>query len=115
MFLPLPAMVVAAPLMMGVADGVPSFDVNPTCRGAAPTSGAGGRGSDVCVRSELGARDQLAKEWAQFPSADRTRCVQLTTMTRIPSYVQVLTCLEMARDARQLEAPARRSTVGSGQ
>jgi hypothetical protein len=36
-------------------------------------------------------------------------------MTRMPSYVQVLTCLEMARDARQLESPARRSTSGSGQ
>jgi hypothetical protein len=114
MFLPLPAIAVAAPLIIGVAaDGVPSFDVNPTCRGAAATAGAGGRGSDVCVRAELGARDQLAKEWAQFPSADRTRCVELTNMTRMPSYVQVLTCLEMARDARQLDG--RRSTVGTGQ
>jgi hypothetical protein len=113
MFLPFPAIVVAAPLMIGVADGVPSFDVNPTCSGAAATAGAGGRGSDVCVRTELAARDQLAKDWAQFPAADRTRCVQLTSMTRMPSYVQVLTCLEMARDARQLDG--RRNTVGSGQ
>jgi hypothetical protein len=34
-------------------------------------------------------------------------------MTRMPSYVQVLTCLEMARDARQLN-PRERSTIGSG-
>jgi len=112
-FLPLPAAIVAAPLIIGVADGVPSFDVKPTCSGA--TAGDGGRGPDVCIRTELSTRDQLAKEWAQFPAADRTRCVQLTNMTHMPSYVQVLTCLEMARDARQLEAPARRSTVGSGQ
>jgi hypothetical protein len=115
MFLPLPAMLVATPLIIAAADSVPSFDVNPTCRGAASTAGGGGRGSDVCVRTELGARDQLARQWVQFPSADRTRCVQLTNMTHMPSYVQVLTCLEMARDARQLETSAQRSTVGSGQ
>jgi len=102
------------PLVIAAADQVPSFDVNPTCRGAAATAGAGGRGLDVCVRTELGARDQLAQEWSTFPPADRTRCIQLTNMTRMPSYVQVLTCLEMARDARTLENPRERSTVGQG-
>jgi hypothetical protein len=108
-------MLVVAPLVIAAADSVPSFDVNPTCRGATNTAGGGGRGSNVCIRTELGARDQLARQWAQFPSADRTRCVQLTNMTHMPSYVQVLTCLEMARDARQLETSTQRSTVGSGQ
>ena len=108
----LSVVLLAAPLIVAVTDQVPSFDVNPTCRGASATAGAGGRGSDVCVRGELSARDQLGREWAEFPEADRTRCVQLTNMTRMPSYVQVLTCLEMARDARQLNS-RERSTVGS--
>jgi hypothetical protein len=114
MFLSVSAMIVAAPLFVAVADQVPTFDVHPTCVGAAASAGAGGKGPDVCVKSELGARDELAKEWAAFPPGDRSRCVQLTNMTRMPSYVQVLTCLEMARDARKLGDPRERSTVGQG-
>jgi hypothetical protein len=112
MFPSLSVALLATPLIVAAADQVPSFDVNPTCRGADAAAGAGGRGSDVCVRSELGARDQLTQQWAQFPEADRTRCVSVTRMTAMPSYVQVLTCLEMARDSRQLN-PRERSTVGA--
>jgi hypothetical protein len=106
MFLPLPALVVAVPLL--VADQVPTFNVNPTCGG----NGRSGRGSDVCTKSEMAARDELAKQWTGFQAADRARCVQLATMSRMPSYVQVITCLEMAREARQLET-GQRSTTGA--
>ena len=109
----LSAIMLAAPLtFVATADQVPTFNVHPTCQGADATAGAGGRGSDGCIKSEQSARDDLAKQWAQFPQADRTRCVSLTTMTQLPSYVQVLTCLEMARDARQLNS-RERGTVGS--
>jgi len=114
MFPALSAMVVAAPLMVAVADQVPQFDLGPTCHGAAPAAGGGGHGSEVCIRSELSARDQLAKEWSSFPPADRNGCVQLTNMTHMPSYAQLITCLEMRRDARVLENPQQRSTVGQG-
>jgi len=107
------AMMVTAPLLIGVADRVPTFDVNPTCGTAETRTATGEPGADVCRKSEQAARDDLAKAWDQFPAADRTRCVQLATMTQMPSYVQVLTCLEMARDARQLEAPRQGGTVGS--
>ena len=106
--------VIATPLILAAApaaaDTVPTFNIHPTCDGA--SVGISG-GPDVCMRSEQSARDELANKWAAFPAADRTRCVQLTNMTHMPSYVQVITCLEMARDARQLRAPAERSTVGS--
>jgi hypothetical protein len=112
MFLPISVVGLALPLVIAVADPVPTFDINPTCRGAAANAGAGGKGEDTCTRSELTARDQLAQQWEQFQPADRNRCVTLTTMTRMPSYVQVITCLEMARDARALTG--RRETVGGG-
>ena len=109
----LSAMLLAAPLtFVAAANQVPTFDVHPTCQGADATAGAGGRGSDACVKSEQSARDDLVKQWAKFPEADRTRCVGLAGMTHMPSYVQVLTCLEMARDARQLST-RERGTVGS--
>jgi hypothetical protein len=108
---PISAVVLTLPLVVAAAAQVPSFDVNPTCAGAQATAGGGGKGTDVCTRSELAARDQLAQQWAQFQPADRNRCVALTTMTRMPSYVQVLTCLEMARDARTLTE--QRDTTGA--
>jgi hypothetical protein len=111
MMLPLPLASLAVALVIAAADQVPTFDINPTCSGATPTAGAGGKGTNVCERSELGARDQLAQQWAQFQPADRNRCVALTTMTRMPSYVQVLTCLEMARDSRALTQ--QRETTGA--
>ena len=114
MFPTLSAALVAVPLVVVAADQVPSFDLNPTCSGAIPSPVTGGRGTDVCKRSELGARDQLVREWSTFPAAERTRCVQLTNMTRMPSYVQVLTCLETARDTRGPVSPKERSTVGAG-
>ena len=114
MILRFPALLVAAPLLVAAADRVPTFDVGPTCQGATATAGAGGRGPDVCLKTELSARDQLAEQWDSFSAAERDRCVSLTTMTRMPSYVQVLVCLEMTRDARNLRAPSERATTGSG-
>jgi hypothetical protein len=114
MFLPLSLLLVAIPLASAVADPVPAFDLHPTCRGSAATAGGGGSGLDVCLHSERSARDKLAQEWSEFSAADRSRCIQLTHMTRMPSYVQVLTCLEMARDARAIAGARERGTVGMG-
>jgi hypothetical protein len=103
MFLPLPAVLVATPFIIGLAEQVPKFNLNAVCSTAMSE-----RGPEACIRSETAARDDLAKQWAQFPAADRARCVQLATMTKTGGYVQVLTCLEMARDARQLAPDQRR-------
>jgi hypothetical protein len=73
------------------------------CSSAAMSEG----GAEACIRSESAARDDLTKQWSQFPAADRARCAQLATMTKTGSYVQVLTCVEMAREARQLKAPGQ--------
>jgi hypothetical protein len=100
---------------MGAAqEQVPAIDVDATCRGTETTAAGFGRGPDVCRRTELDARDQLVAKWADFPGVDRRRCVQLATMTDIASYVQILTCLEMAQEARKLPDRRERSTVGSG-
>jgi hypothetical protein len=92
MFPPLPAALVAISFIIDAAEQVPKFDLRAVC---------GGENSGSCVTGETAARDQLAKQWAEFPAAERTRCVRLTTMSKMPSYVQVITCLEMTRDARR--------------
>jgi hypothetical protein len=56
---------------------------------------------DSCVNDEKSAREQLLKEWAQFPAADRTNCTQETEHFA-PSYVELLECLEMYRDVKTM-------------
>ena len=56
----------------------------------------------ACLKSENDARDKLAAGWASYPVADRGLCTQTATMRGTASYVELLTCLEMRRDARAL-------------
>jgi hypothetical protein len=55
---------------------------------------------DGCMRQEQDAADSLAKNWGTYPAEDRQRCVNKTGY--MPSYVEWLTCFEMARDVRQM-------------
>jgi len=95
MFPPLPSLLFITPFIIAVADGVPKFKLDAICGGT----------TEACINGETAARDTLAKQWAEFPPADRVRCVDLTVSSKMPSYVQVITCLELARNLRQLQAP----------
>jgi hypothetical protein len=82
-------------------DQVPQLDVGPSCRAAAERS----KSNDyikACVQDELRARDNMRKSWAEFKPADQSHCVQLSRMGGKGTYTELLTCLEMARDARKL-------------
>ena len=89
----------ASQLFIAVADVVPAFDVAPGCR-AAVTVMPGT--FDACMRDEQAARAQLASQWDGFASSDRATCTQNETVGGTPSYVELLSCLQMARDARRL-------------
>src|SRR5262245_66370090 len=65
MFLPFPAMLVAAPFVIGVADPVPKFNLDAGC------AAHGMRGSDDCLKSETAAREYRAKPRSQVPTAAR--------------------------------------------
>ena len=67
--------------------------------------GAGGNAAarDSCMREEENARAKLATEWTTFAPADRTSCTQLARLGGgLQSYVELLTCLEMAKIAKGL-------------
>jgi hypothetical protein len=51
---------------------------------------------DRCSRDEAAALEQLKNEWARFVAADKKTCVGETTTGGFASYVELLTCLEMA-------------------
>lgn len=111
--IPVPAMILAAQLAMPVADRVPHFNIEPTCKGAATASAAIRSDKGICLQKEMQARDELARQWTDFPGADRGRCVQSTAAGGIPSYVQLLTCLESAKLARELPKDDGLRTTGA--
>jgi hypothetical protein len=51
-------------------------------------------------------RQKLAGEWSTFTSSEKANCVAEETSVSLPSYTDLVTCLQMARDARQLNTPA---------
>jgi hypothetical protein len=91
------ALVFGSQLTVMVADKVPTLDVTSTCRAETVQTQVDAPG---CLKDEQEARDQLVKEWTQFVSADKATCVGLTETGGSASYIELLTCLEMARDAR---------------
>ena len=102
---PFAAVVLAPHLLIAAPSGVPTIDIQNTCKIAAGsmTIMAGSTiqsAIESCLRSEQGARDQLVKDWATYPAVDKARCVQVKVY--LPSYIEWLTCLEMERDVRAL-------------
>ena len=105
----MPAMLVTTlSLMIQVADTVPRYDVRATCRKAvALAGGSEGRSVENCMAGEDTARKDLEKEWAKVPAAERTQCIGTVAVSGSPSYVELLTCLEMMRDLRKHQEDER--------
>jgi len=82
------------------ADGVPALNVKPTCQHAGVAAVNPDQTLDICIQKEEAARDQLREGWASFPARDRTECSAAATIGP-PSYVDLLTCLEMRQHVRQ--------------
>ena len=93
------ALALGSPLIIEVAD-VPVYDVSPACRAAVTVM----PGSfEACMKDEQNARAQLAATWDRFAGPQRDNCVQTENNTGgPPSYVELLTCLQMAQDAQSL-------------
>jgi hypothetical protein len=95
-------------------ENVPKIDTDRMCRAAAAADAMSVReGSDACMQDEIAARDQLQREWKDFPPSDRAYCGRLSTMAGVGSYVQMLTCLEMEREVRILRQREQTGTTGS--
>ena len=74
---------------------IPRYNVEAMCR-AAPTLEAGARNTDQnCVRDETQAHTQLGQQWAGFDARRRDVCVKEASIGGPPSYVALLTCLQM--------------------
>ena len=83
-----------------MSDAVPRFNIEPSCKGGLDSPGLNER-YGRCISEENGARQKLESTWSNWPSADRAQCSDTARMGA-PSYVELLTCLEMQKDAREL-------------
>ena len=92
-------------LAMTVADGVPKFDVQKQCRADSVDTYDVGLNATIkiCVADEQEALSKLQAQWTEFQSYDRSQCVQEASIGDTRSYVELLTCLQAAKVARQLQ------------
>jgi hypothetical protein len=100
----------AGTMTIAVADSVPVLNVQPSCKAAADGIIGLKQDVDTCLKSEQNIHTQLTQQWSEFAAEDRTSCTRLTSMSGGGTYTELLTCLEMKRDARKL--PKETGTVG---
>ncbi len=97
---------------MLVADTVPKFNVEPSCRAVALGEAGVTRDVQSCLADENSAREELVKQWSQFSAADRARCTALAQMAGEPSYVQLFECLDLNREAAKERESEKQRTTG---
>jgi len=80
---------------IGTAQQLPHFDIEATCREAQPLGPEDRDPYQGCMKDEGIARSELQRQWTRFDAGNRDTCVEETGLGGYPSYVEVLTCLQM--------------------
>ena len=95
MLLHLPIVILATLSPVAVSDTVPKFDIVRECRFEGGSTDEFGR----CSQDEAAALEQLKANWVEFTGVDKSTCLSVAMVAGFASYVELLTCLEMAREA----------------
>jgi hypothetical protein len=67
------------------------------------------------MKEENDAQAKLKDKWKDFTARQHARCAGLVNMGGPPSYVELLTCLEMAEQARRIpDRDPLKGTAGMG-
>ena len=90
-----------APLTARAADVVPRFDVEKNCKAEIADTGGVGETLASCMNDEQQARKELSEHWGEYANDDKRACIGETTSAGMASYVELVTCLEMASDIRK--------------
>jgi hypothetical protein len=99
--MPFAAFVLGSSLITMAAD-VPTLKVEPSCKAAGAAGLMLGRTAESCMNDEKTAREDLVKTWSSFSADDRSHCLSMVSTGGGPSYVELLSCLEMSRDAKKI-------------
>ncbi len=109
MIIPLTTLAFLAQLTVTIADDVPRFNLEPVCHGIAQQGGLSlepnksvKQDYEICIKSEMAIRDQLVGQWSTFKPSDKANCIGESSAGGISSYTDLLTCLQMARDASKM-------------
>jgi hypothetical protein len=96
------------------SNGVPAFNVAPSCQEARAFAGDNKNlAYQSCMKDENDARAELQRKWTHFKQQDRSDCAAQGA-TPMPSYVEILTCLEMSDEAGTLYNPDGSARVKPG-
>ena len=85
----------ASGLFLTVADTVPVFDVEASCRASTRAADGTGERMAACKRDETVAREQLTGVWTLSKAATRDTCVGAQSQGS-KSYVALVTCMQIA-------------------
>jgi hypothetical protein len=84
------------------ADDPPKLDVAVSCNAASQFAIMAGRDKEACLEDERSAESTLGQTWSKFRAADKTMCIGTVKTGGPASYVELLSCLEVMRDAKDL-------------
>ena len=87
------------------AQEFPRFDIEATCRAAPRLLPTDPNPYQGCMRDESHARGELERQWASFNAGQREECVRDSSVGGTPSFVDVLTCIQMASGVPALYPP----------
>jgi hypothetical protein len=85
-----------------LADEPPKLNVRPSCEAAARGSVVIGRSTAACLDDENGAFEEIKKNWSSYARTDRDDCVGMVKTGGPASYVELISCLNITRDARTI-------------
>ena len=86
----------ASQLVVVAADEVPTYDVAPNCRSIATLN----HSIERCTSDEEDARNKLTRRWSEFSASNKDIC-ETVTRAAGPSYVELLTCLQIGQATRE--------------
>jgi hypothetical protein len=96
------ALSVGSQVGLAIADGPAKLNVAPSCDAAARGAVSLGRTAEACMDDEREAKDLLTKTWSQYSRAHKTQCVGMTSRGGPSSYVELISCLDIMKDAAAL-------------
>lgn len=110
----------AAGLLLGLctlpalADTVPDLDIEKTCRSAklADPTVNDKAAYEGCLRSERDAKRQAEQHWSKFTTPAKRQCESQFKAGGYPSYVEMITCLELASGTAPSGDPDKSAAVG---
>jgi hypothetical protein len=99
---PIAALLAAAFAAPARADDVPTLQIGPSCEAAGRGTVVLGRSKESCLADEAAARDALQKNWSKYSATDKQQCLGMEKTGGPSSYVELQSCLEIRRDARDI-------------